>query len=70
MSIFYLRWSFMMRRILFLLILLSYGIALHAKPVALFYLTDTPDSIRSFLAHEKKIDLLVPPGTRSTATAW
>jgi spore germination protein YaaH len=50
----------MMRRIVLLLILLSCGVALHAKPVALFYLTDTPDSIRSFLAHEKKIDLLVP----------
>ena len=33
---------------------------LRAKPVALFYLTDNPDSIRSFLAHEAKIDLLVP----------
>jgi len=31
-----------------------------AKPVALFYLTDNPGSIRSFLAHENKIDLLVP----------
>jgi spore germination protein YaaH len=34
--------------------------ALYAKPVALFYLTDGPESIRSFLAHEAKIDLLVP----------
>jgi spore germination protein YaaH len=34
--------------------------ALHARPVALFYLTDNPDSVRSFLAHEAKIDLLVP----------
>ena len=33
---------------------------LPAKPVALLYLTDNPDSIRSFLAHEAKIDLLVP----------
>lgn len=31
-----------------------------AKPVALFYLTDSPDSIRSFMAHKDKIDLLVP----------
>ena len=31
-----------------------------AAPVALFYLTNGPDSIRSFLAHSKQIDLLVP----------
>jgi spore germination protein YaaH len=30
------------------------------KPVALFYLGDNPDSIRSFLAHSAKIGLLVP----------
>ena len=34
--------------------------AFGAKPVALFYMTENPDSIRSFLAHEGKIDLLVP----------
>lgn len=34
--------------------------ALRAKPVALFYMTDSPDSIRSFFAHEAKIDLLAP----------
>ncbi len=34
--------------------------ASRAKPSALFYLTDDPGSIRSFLAHEAKIDLLVP----------
>jgi spore germination protein YaaH len=33
---------------------------LHADPVALFYLTSNPDSIRSFLAHSTQIDLLVP----------
>src|SRR5580692_12610269 len=31
-----------------------------ADPVALFYMTETPDSIRSFLAHSKQIDILVP----------
>ena len=31
-----------------------------AKPVALFYMTDNPDSVRSFLAHSSQIDLLVP----------
>ncbi|MGB7436956.1 MAG: glycosyl hydrolase family 18 protein [Candidatus Acidiferrum sp.] len=29
-------------------------------PVALFYMTNSPDSIRSFLAHSSQIDLLVP----------
>jgi spore germination protein YaaH len=32
----------------------------NAKPVALFYLGTGPDSIRSFMAHYKQIDLLVP----------
>lgn len=31
-----------------------------AAPQALFYMTDAPDSVRSFLAHSGKIDLLVP----------
>ena len=31
-----------------------------AKPAALFYLGTGPDSIRSFMAHYKQIDLLVP----------
>ena len=33
---------------------------LHSQPVGLFYLTNNPDSIRSFLAHSSQIDLLVP----------
>jgi spore germination protein YaaH len=33
---------------------------LGAAPVALFYLTSNPDSIRSFLAHSSQIDMLVP----------
>ena len=33
---------------------------LQAKPVALFYMTNDPNSIRSFLAHKARIDLLVP----------
>ncbi|HVC48371.1 MAG TPA: glycosyl hydrolase family 18 protein [Terracidiphilus sp.] len=32
----------------------------HARPVALFYLTNDPGAIRSFLAHSAQIDLLVP----------
>jgi spore germination protein YaaH len=31
-----------------------------AKPIALFYMTTDPGSVRSFLAHSRKIDLLVP----------
>jgi len=30
------------------------------RPVALFYMTDTPSSVRSFLAHSSKIGMLVP----------
>jgi spore germination protein YaaH len=37
------------------------AIAHAQKPlVSLFYMTDTPDSIRSFLAHSEKIGILVP----------
>jgi spore germination protein YaaH len=34
--------------------------AAETTPVALFYLTDNPNSVRSFLAHYKQIGLLVP----------
>jgi spore germination protein YaaH len=30
------------------------------RPVALFYMTNSPDSVRSFLAHSAKIGILVP----------
>lgn len=30
------------------------------KPVALFYMTDNPDSVRDFLAHASKVGILVP----------
>ena len=50
-----------MRRLLLVLaLLLACASCALAQPVALFYLTDKPDSIRSFLAHSAKIDLLVP----------
>jgi len=42
------------------LVFLAVAGCLQAQPVALFYLTDSPDSIRSFLAHSSQIDLLVP----------
>src|SRR5580704_17338278 len=44
----------------FLLLILSVVPGLQAAPVALFYLTNSPESIRSFLAHSSQIDLLVP----------
>jgi spore germination protein YaaH len=50
-----------MKRILFLLCVGIFMAGhLAAEPVALFYLTSNPDSIRSFLAHSAQIDLLVP----------
>ena len=33
---------------------------MQAAPVALFYMTRSPESVRSFLAHSSQIDLLVP----------
>jgi spore germination protein YaaH len=49
-----------MRRLFLLLCALLAATCVHAQPVALFYLTSSPDSIRSFLAHSEQIDLLVP----------
>lgn len=47
-----------MKRIFWLFFLVTF--AAHAQPKSLFYLIDSPDSIRSFLAHSNKIDILVP----------
>ena len=51
----------MKRTVTSLLLALSVAFA-HAQtaPVALFYMTDSPASVRSFLAHSEKIGLLVP----------
>ena len=50
-----------MRRLSLLLSLLFCAAAdLYARPVALFYLTNSPDAIRSFLAHADNIDVVVP----------
>jgi len=50
-----------MKRILLpLAFLFACAGSLAAQPVALFYLTSGPDSVRSFLAHSTQIDLLVP----------
>ena len=48
-----------MRRLLLSLLFCCCG-ALYGQPKALFYMTDKPESIRSFFAHARKIDLLVP----------
>ena len=48
------------RFFLFLCAVLAAAPCIEARPVALFYLTNSPDSIRSFLAHSTQIDELVP----------
>jgi len=50
----------MKRFLLSILVLFLSMPCLEAAPVALFYMTNSPDSIRSFLAHATQIDLLVP----------
>jgi len=50
----------MRRLILAGLLCLLISPAFCAAPSALFYMTDAPDSVRSFLAHSGKIDVLVP----------
>jgi spore germination protein YaaH len=55
--------GFSMKQILRLLVIVVVAaVAAQAEthPVALFYMTDEPASVRSFLAHSGKIDLLVP----------
>src|ERR1700691_5799354 len=50
-----------MKRLLLLLVVTLSAVPCFASdPVALFYLTSNPDSIRSFMAHSTQIDLLVP----------
>jgi len=50
-----------MKRFLPLLwVVLAAGPSIQAAPVALFYMTRSPESVRSFLAHSSQIDLLVP----------
>jgi spore germination protein YaaH len=50
----------MKRFLLLLCAVLAAVPCLQAAPVALFYMTRSPDSVRSFLAHSSQIDLLVP----------
>jgi spore germination protein YaaH len=50
----------MKRFVLWLAFVFAAAPCFGADPVALFYLTSNPDSIRSFLAHSRQIDMLVP----------
>ena len=50
----------MKRYLLLLSVAFAWTCCLQAEPVALFYMTSNPDSIRSFLAHSSQIDLLAP----------
>src|ERR1700721_1143579 len=51
----------MKRFLLLMVVLLAVVPRLQAAPpVALFYMTGSPDSIRSFLAHSSQVDMLVP----------
>lgn len=45
---------------LFLLFVSAVSLQAQARPVALFYMTDSASSVRSFLAHSSKIGILVP----------
>jgi hypothetical protein len=47
-----------MKRALFFL--LSTTLFATAQPKALFYMTDNPNSVQSFLQHADKVDILVP----------
>ncbi len=57
---------------LFLLLNLAVSPRLDAQTKAVFYMTARPDSIRSFLAHAEKIDLLIPTGysTDEQGVVW
>lgn len=57
----------MKRFLLLLWVALAAVPCLHAKPVALFYMLDSPESRRSFEAHSSQIDLLVPAWYRTDA---
>jgi len=52
--------GFVLRIVALVALFLASSSAWSATPLALFYMTETPDSIRSFLAHVDQIDVLVP----------
>ena len=41
-------------------VLLSTAVFASAQPKALFYLIENPNSVRSFVEHADKIDIIVP----------
>ena len=43
-----------------IIVLAVVSVQAETRPVALFYLTDSPDAVRSFLTHSGKVGLLVP----------
>ncbi|MFP5207798.1 MAG: glycosyl hydrolase family 18 protein [Acidobacteriota bacterium] len=51
-----------MKPFVFLLLMawLAAAVPVHAAPRAIFYMTDSPGSVRDFLAHSSQIGLLVP----------
>ena len=50
----------MFKTLRFLIVLLLGATAAQAQPKALFYMTRNPDSVRSFMQHVSKIDIIVP----------
>lgn len=56
---------------LFLMALLGVLVG-HAQPKSLFYMTTNPDSVRSFMSHADKIDIIVPTwyNVDENGTVW
>jgi len=60
------------KHILFFLFLLSATLLAAAQPKSLFYMTETPNSVKSFTEHADKIDILVPTwySTDANGLVW
>lgn len=56
------RIDLLLKRFFGLCLIAGVAVLAHAQntPVALFYMTNSPDSVKSFLAHSNKIGILVP----------
>jgi len=50
----------MVKMVRVVVLLLLAAVAAQARPKSLFYMTRNPDSVRSFLEHADKIDIIVP----------
>jgi spore germination protein YaaH len=61
-----------MKHALLLLLLLVSALAAAAQPKSLFYMTDNPNSVKSFLDHADRIDILVPAwyGVDGNGLVW